>query len=65
MMKAARLREEAFETCWSPAADKALDCIVNLDRAKALDPEGDDTPRVRQARADAKKTILEQPREGK
>jgi hypothetical protein len=36
------------------------DCLADLEAAKVLDPEGDDTPRVRQMRADMGRAIQEQ-----
>jgi hypothetical protein len=59
MMKAARLREGAWEKCYA-AEPKWLDCLGDLEAARDLDPEGDDTPRVRQMRADLGRAIQEQ-----
>jgi DNA-directed RNA polymerase specialized sigma24 family protein len=56
--RAGELRRAALERCkaedWKP-------CVDGLDRAKALDPKGDDAPNVQQARAAASKALAPPP----
>jgi hypothetical protein len=52
---AANLRREATWKC----ADQFFDiCLADLDRARALDPAGDETPEIKAMRAQAIKGIL-------
>jgi RNA polymerase sigma factor (sigma-70 family) len=56
--RAAELRKRAFEACdagqWRP-------CLESLDRAKAIDPSGDDDTRVQQARSAAGRGLAPAP----
>ncbi|MGH7269555.1 MAG: hypothetical protein ACREJ3_03915 [Polyangiaceae bacterium] len=46
---ATKLRDEAFAACASRLWDR---CEANLDEARGIDPQGESTPQVQQARRD-------------
>jgi DNA-directed RNA polymerase specialized sigma24 family protein len=53
-LRGAEARKDALALCGS---GEYLDCLVELDEAKALDPAGDDTPEVREARRAANEAL--------
>jgi len=55
LTKAVSLRGDAFTAC---DAQKWAACLADLDQARALDPSGDDEPRIKDARAKAIQRIL-------
>ncbi len=57
LVAAATLRDNAFAEC---EAKEWGTCLANLDRARALDPAGDDAPRVSKARDSAIRGIMHQ-----
>jgi DNA-directed RNA polymerase specialized sigma24 family protein len=58
VIEARRLREEAFRKC-DPAEGDYRGCLLDLDRAKELDPAGDEDARVGMARNSAMQVLGE------
>ncbi len=55
LVAAATFRQNAFAECGARQWDT---CLAYLDSARALDPAGDEAPRVKKARASAIKGIV-------